>query len=103
MLRIKKGDRVTIRSGKDKGKTGKVLKVSAEKRKVVVEGANLIKKHMRKRSESETGGIKEIPAAINISNVNLFCSHCNKNSRFGVKVLDDKSKIRICKRCKKAI
>ncbi len=102
-LRIKKGDKVEIISGKDKGKTGKVLKVLADNARVVVDGTNLVKKHIRRRSESEPGGIKEIPAALSISSVALFCSNCNRGTRFGVKISKDKSKVRICKRCQKAI
>ncbi len=102
-LRIKKGDKVEVIAGKNKGKAGKVLKVLSEKRRVVVEGVNLVKKHIRKRSESEPGGIKEIPASLNISNIALFCASCNRGVRFGVKVSSDKSKARICKKCQKPI
>lgn len=102
-LKIKKGDKVVITTGKDKGKTGKVLKVLPDKSRIVVEGTNLVKKHIRRRSESEPGGIKEIPASLNISNAALFCPNCNRGSRFGVKISKDKSKVRICKRCQKPI
>lgn len=102
-LGIKKGDKVLVIAGKNKGKVGKILRVSVDPKRVVVEGVNLVKKHIRRRSESETGGIKEIPATINSSNVALFCGNCNKGVRFGVKVSDDKSKVRICRRCQKPI
>jgi large subunit ribosomal protein L24 len=102
-LRIKKGDKVTVLSGKDRSKTGKVLKFSPEKERIVIEGVNLVKKHIRRRSESEPGGIKEIPAPIHISNVALYCPNCNRGVRFGVKVSDDKTKTRICKRCQRPI
>jgi len=102
-LEIKKGDKVVVIAGKGKGKVGKILRVSTKSKRVVVEGVNLVKKHIRRRSESETGGIKEIPATINASNVALFCSSCNKGVRFGVKISDDKSKIRICRKCQKPI
>ena len=102
-LRIKKGDKVVITAGKDKGKTGKVLKVLLDKSRIVVEGANLVKKHIRRRSDSEPGGINEIPASLSISNVALFCSNCNRGSRFGVKISKDKSKVRVCKRCQRPI
>jgi len=103
MFRVRKGDKVKILSGKDKGKIGKVLKVIVSKRRVVVEGANIVKKHMRKRSEAEQGGIREIPAAVHISNVSLFCPNCSSQTRFITKILEDKSKIRVCKRCNKPI
>jgi len=102
-LRIKKGDKVVVLSGKNKGKSGKILKVLLPKSGVVVEGVNLVKKHIKRRSESEQGGVKEMPAAIKISNVALFCASCNKGARFGVKQAKDKSKTRICKRCQKPI
>jgi len=102
-LGIKKGDKVIVISGKSKGKTGKVLRVLLAKKRVVVEGANLVKKHIRRRSESEQGGIKELPASINVSNVALLCSSCNKGVRFGIKISKDKSKARICKKCQKPI
>ena len=103
MLRIKKGDKVYVRSGRDKGKSGKVLKVLSARNRAIVEGVNLVKRHMRRRSEAEPGGIKELPASIHSSNLSLFCSHCNGGSRFGVKVLEDKTKIRICKKCNRPI
>lgn len=103
-LEIKKGDKVAVIAGKNKGKVGKILKVSLKsKRRVVIEGVNLVKKHIRRRSEGESGGIKEVPASIDASNVVLFCSNCNKGVRFGTKVSDDKSKVRICKKCQRPI
>ena len=102
-LAIKKGDKVIVIAGKGKGKTGKILRISAKTKRVIVDNVNLVKKHVRRRSENETGGIKEIPATINISNVALFCGSCNKGVRFGVKIADVKSKTRICKKCQKPI
>ena len=102
-LKIKKGDKVIVLAGKDKGKSGKVLKVVSENRRVVVEGVNKMKKHARKRSESEQGGIREISLPIDISNLSLVCSSCNSGVRFSIKVSKDKSKLRICKKCQKVI
>ncbi|MCK4917763.1 MAG: 50S ribosomal protein L24 [Candidatus Omnitrophica bacterium] len=102
-LRIKKGDKISVIAGKDKGKTGKVLKFDRTKEKLIAEGINIAKKHARRKSESEQGGIKEIPALIHVSNVMLFCTSCNKGVRFGIKVSDDKTKARICKKCQKVI
>lgn len=103
MLRIRKGDKVIILSGKDRGKSGRVLKVMPSKNRVIVEGVNLVKKHMRRRSENEPGGIQEIPAPLHISKVNLFCPNCNKGVRFGIQIMKDKTKIRVCKKCQKPI
>lgn len=102
-LAIKKGDKVTILSGKDKGKSGKVLEILKGDSKIVIEGLNLSKKHLRKRSESEPGGIKEIPMPLSLSKVALFCGSCSKPVRFGIKILKDKSKIRVCKKCQQEI
>ncbi len=103
MLRIKKGDRVIVRAGKDKGKTGKVLKVLVSQNRAIVEGINLVKKHIRRRSEAETGGIREVPMPIHISNLSIFCPNCNRGVRFGVQVMEDKTKVRVCKRCQRPL
>ncbi|MCF7916405.1 MAG: 50S ribosomal protein L24 [Candidatus Omnitrophica bacterium] len=102
-LRIKKGDKVIVSSGKSKGKTGKVLKVFSEKNRVIVEGANLVKKHKKRKSESEQGGFEEVPLPVHLSTVQLFCSSCNKGVKTKIKVSKDKSKTRVCKKCQKAI
>ena len=102
-LKIKKGDKVQVLVGKDRGKIGKVLKVFTQNSKAVVEGVNLVKKHMRRRSESEPGGIKEIPTPVHASNLALVCPQCGRGARFGVKVSEDKSKAKVCKRCQQAI
>jgi len=101
--RIKKGDKVIVLTGRDSGKSGKVLKAFPNKGRMIVEGVNLVKRHIRRRSESETGGVKQVPASLNISNVALFCPNCSRGVRVAVKLSKDKSKIRICKRCKRAI
>ena len=102
-LKIKKGDKVQVLVGKDRGKIGKVLKVFTQNSKAVVEGVNLVKKHMRRRSESEPGGIKEIPTPVHASNLALVCPQCGRGARFGVKVSEDKSKAKVFKRCQQAI
>jgi len=102
-LKLKKGDKVEVMKGKDKGKSGKILMIAAEGMRAMVEGLNISKKHKKRRSEKETSGIKEIPSAISIANLALFCTHCNKGVRYGVKVMDDKTKIRVCKKCKQPI
>jgi large subunit ribosomal protein L24 len=101
-LKIKKGDNVIIEKGKDKGKTGKILKF-LDGNRIIVEGANIAKKHMRRRSETETGGIKEIPSPFSLSNVALFCPSCAKGVRFGVKILEGNEKVRVCKKCQQTI
>ena len=102
-LKIKKGDKVIVIAGKDKGKTGKVLKTIAMKNRVVGEGVNIMKKHAKRRSESDQGGLRDISVPINASNLSLVCSSCNVGVRFSMKKSDDKTKVRICKKCQKPI
>lgn len=98
-MKIKKNDQVNILAGKDKGKSGKVLRVFLSENKLVVEGVNMIKKHVRPRKEGEKGQRVEVPAKMNISNVMLVCQKCNKATRVGYKVAG-KNKLRVCKKCK---
>ena len=98
MARIKKNDLVKMLSGKDKGKTGKVLRVFSDENKVVVEGLNLVKKHNKPRRENEKGQRVELPRKIDLSKVMLVCSKCAKASRIGHKIEGGK-KVRICKKC----
>lgn len=101
-MKIKKNDLVKMRSGKDKGKTGKILKVIPQEEKVVVEGLNIFKKHTKPRREGEKGQRVEIPRKVWISSVGLICSKCAKETRVGYKIFEDK-KIRICKKCQAEI
>jgi large subunit ribosomal protein L24 len=112
-MKIKKGDKVQIITGKDKGKTGKVLQVFSTQKKASIEGLNLLIKHMRPKKQGEKGQRIEFPAAINISNLMLVCPKCNKPTRVNYKYseiasnIDDskkkKVKIRICQKCKETI
>ncbi len=97
-MKIKKGDNVKIISGKDRGKTGKVLRVFPGAGKALVEGLNLVKKHVRPRKQGEKGQRVSVPAAIDISNIMLICPKCSKSSRVGYKI-SGKNKFRICKKC----
>ncbi|MCX7661349.1 MAG: 50S ribosomal protein L24 [Candidatus Omnitrophica bacterium] len=97
--KIKKGDLVYVRKGKDRGKKGKVLAVFPKEKKALVEGINLVKKHMRARSETQPGGILSIPAPLSISNLMLICPRCAQPTRVGFKITSDK-KMRLCKKCK---
>lgn len=105
-MKVKKGDKVKISTGKDKGKTAKVLQVFPEKRKASVEGLNLSIKHIRPRREGEKGQRVEFPAPIDMSNLLLVCPKCGKTSRVGYKYEDKgktdskRKKIRYCKKCK---
>ena len=98
MSRIKKDDQVIVIAGKDKGKTGRVLKVFPAKERAVVEHINVIKKAQRPTQENQQGGFIEIEAPIHISNIMLDDKKTNKPTRVGVKVLKDKSKVRVSRK-----
>ena len=98
-MRIKKGDQVTMLGGKDRGKTGKVVLVFPNDGKVIVEGLNLIKRHLRARKQGQKGQIISKERAVSVSGVALVCKSCRKPTRIGYKV-DGENKVRVCKKCK---
>lgn len=102
-MKIKSNDKVIVTAGKDKGKKGKVIKVISEKNRVVVEGVNFMKKHIKAKKQGEKGQKITVPVPINISNVALICPKCNKQTRVGYLVLENGEKHRICKKCKQDI
>ena len=97
-MKIRKGDTVLIISGKDKARKGKILEVLPKEGKVVVEGINIIKKHVRPKRVGEKGQIIQKPAPMDISNVKLICPKCGKATRVGYKIVKNK-KYRVCKKC----
>lgn len=99
-MKIKKGDKVKILTGKDKGKTGKVLQIFVKKNKLSVEGANLLYKNMRPKKQGEKGQRIQFPAPLSLTNIVLICPKCNKPTRVGYKILENKKKVRACKKCK---
>ncbi len=103
MLKVKKGDLVEVRTGKDKGKKGKVLKIYTKSSRVLVQGVNIVKKHMKQRSQDVPGGVVELEAGIHVSNVLPICSKCGHGVKTGYKILEDGSKIRICRKCKETV
>ena len=96
-FKIRKDDMVEIIAGKDKGKRGNVIRVVRDKDRVIVAGANLVKKAMKKRSQQDRGGIVEVEAPLHISNVMIVCKKCGR-TRIGYK-LDGDKKIRVCRKC----
>lgn len=102
-LRIKRGDTAVVISGKNKGKSGRVLSVLPSKERVIIEGLNIVKKHMKPNKKYTQGGIIEKEAPIHISNVMLMCPKCNKPTRIGNTVFDDGRKLRRCKKCNEFI
>lgn len=99
-LFVRTGDKVVLLSGKDKGKEGKVLEVSPKENKVIVEGLNLVTKHVKPRKQGEKGGIIKAEGAMYSSKVQVICPHCGKPTRVGHKVEKDQ-KLRCCKKCGK--
>lgn len=103
MLKIKKEDTVMVVKGKDKGKKGKVMRVLANEKRIIVEGINMVKKHMRRTNENQQGGVVSVERPLSIANVMYYCKSCNHPVRIGFKALDDKNKTRFCKDCKQTI
>lgn len=102
-LHVKKNDMVMIIAGKDKGKSGKVMRVLADKGRLVVENLNVVKRHTRPTRTNAEGGIIEKEAPMAASNVLLLCGACNKPTRTGIRILDDGSKARFCKKCNEIV
>ena len=98
-IHIKTGDTVVILSGKDKGKKGKVLQVSAKEGKIIVEGVNFVTRHKKPTGANQQGGRIRQEAAIDASKAMLVCGKCNKRTRVGHKILEDGTKVRVCKVC----
>jgi len=101
-MKIKKGDQVVVITGKDRSKRGKVLEVSPTRKRVIVEGLNLKKKHLKPKRSGEKGEMVQLPSALDVSNVKLICPKCGQAARVGYKLLD-KKKFRICKKCHQEI
>ena len=96
---LKKDDQVEVIVGKDKGRVGKVLRVNRSANMAVVEKVNIVKRHTKPNQANQQGGIIEKESLINMSNLKLICPKCSKTVRIGKKVLDDDSKVRVCKKC----
>ena len=102
-MHVKKGDKVLVIAGKAKGKEGKILRAIPETQRVVVEGANMVKKAMRPTQANPSGGIATKEGTMHVSNVMLICPKCEKPTRTGVVRDEDGKKVRICKKCGKTI
>jgi len=101
-MHVKKDDTVLVISGNSKGHKGKVLEVSPKEGKVIVEGANKIKKHVKPRAQGQQGGIVEAEGAMYACKVQVFCTKCNKPTRVAHKIEGDE-KIRVCAKCGAAL
>ena len=102
-LAIRKDDTVVINSGDDKGKKGKVLEVSPGEGKIIVEGVNLVTKHVKPRRQGQEGGIIKTEGAFYASKANVYCAKCDKGVRVAHKTLDDGKKVRVCAKCGKKL
>lgn len=105
-LNVRKGDKVRIISGKDSGKEGKILTAMPEKERVIVEGCNMVTRHVKPRRQGEAGGRIEQAGSVHVSNVQLVCPSCKMPTRVAhqiVEVNGKKKSVRVCKQCGKQI
>ena len=100
---IRKNDTVKVIAGKDKGKTGKVLRIIPKRGRAIVEKLNMVKRHLRPSEQARQGGILERESPIEMSNLMLICSKCTDPTRVGYRMLDDEQKVRFCKKCNEVI
>ena len=103
MAKIKKGDLVEVIAGNYRGARGKVLKVFPKRNRLIVEGVNFVKRHVRPTQRDPQGGIQEREAPIHISNVMLVCPNCGHRTRVGFMFMEDGTKVRVCKKCHEMI
>ncbi|MFH0776583.1 MAG: 50S ribosomal protein L24 [Patescibacteria group bacterium] len=102
-MKIISSDNVLVIAGKDKGKTGKVMRVDRKAGKVVVEKVNIVTKHIKKRPDGTPGQIVKFEKPIDVSNVKIICPNCKKPARIGYKILENGKKARFCKKCSEGI
>lgn len=102
-MKIRKDDTVLVIAGKDKGKKGSVRQSLPKESRVVVDGVNKVKRHMRPRGTVRQAGIIEREAPLHVSNVMLLCTKCNQPTRVGFRFLEDGSRVRVCRRCGEVI
>lgn len=103
LVHIRKNDSVMVVSGKERGKTGKVLRVNPKEDAVIIERINVVKRHTKPRGPQQSGGIVEKEASIPASNIMIMCDKCNAPVRIGRRVLADGEKVRVCRRCGEAL
>ena len=102
-VHVKTGDTVVVLSGKERGKRGKIIAVSPKEGKVIIEGVNMVSKHVKPKKMGEAGGIIKAEGAMYASKVQLICPSCDKATRIAHKISEDGKKQRICKKCGKTL
>lgn len=102
-MSIRRGDEVVVIAGKDRGKRGEVTRVLPEANRVVIDGVNIVKRHLRRQPGSLQAGIIDMPAPLNRSNVMLVCPNCHRPTREARTILADGSHVRVCKHCNEII
>jgi large subunit ribosomal protein L24 len=102
-MRIQKGDEVLVIAGKDRGVVGRVRRAFPRENRVLVEGINMVKRHMKPRGQTGQAGIITHEAPIHVSNVMLICPKCEQPTRIGIRLIEDGSKVRVCKKCHEVI
>src|SRR5947209_4661613 len=98
-MSIRRDDTVEVIAGKDRGKQGRVTRVMPEANRIIVDGVNMVKRHMRRQPGSLQAGIIDMPAALNRSNVMLICPNCNQPTRVAHAELENGQHVRTCKKC----
>jgi large subunit ribosomal protein L24 len=101
--KVRRNDTVEITTGKDRGKRGEVRRVLPKQQRLVVAGANIVKRHRRQRTATEASAIVELEAPLHVSNVLVVCPACTRAVRVGFRILEDERKVRFCKRCNESI
>jgi large subunit ribosomal protein L24 len=99
LARIKKNDTVVVTGGRERGKTGKVLRVLLQEQRAIVERLNMVKRHLKPRGPQSPGGIVEKEAPIVLSSLMPLCERCNAPVRVGSRLLEDGRRVRVCRRC----
>lgn len=99
MFRLHKGDQIQVLKGKDRGKRGKIERIFTKEKKVLINGLNIIKKHVKPRGEGKPGGIIEMTKPLGIAKVALVCPKCSRVTRIGFQLGKDKQKQRFCRKC----
>jgi large subunit ribosomal protein L24 len=102
-MKIRRGDTVVLLRGRDRGKKGKVMAVIPREGRLIVEGLNMVKKHVRPRRSNEKGQRVSIAAPVNAGNVQIICPQCGKPTRIGVRRLQNGDRERVCKQCQAVI